>query len=127
MEANLESVRQILESQLEQAVPARGLRESIHIHQVADPVDMTQQATEREMAVRDLDRGSSLVRRLRAAIERLNNGSYGICMLCEEDIAPKRLKAMPWAELCIRCQERADTLGSETDDLRNFTEHAEAA
>jgi len=69
---------------------------------------MTQQATEREMAVRGLDRDSVMVRRLRAAIDRLDHGSYGKCAGCEEEISPKRLKALPWAELCIDCQESAD-------------------
>jgi DnaK suppressor protein len=108
MSMNFESIRQTLESQLQAASSIRYLRESIQIHQAADPVDMTQQAAEREMAVRGLDRDSVLVRHLRAAIERLNNGSYGKCADCEEEISPKRLKALPWAELCIDCQEATD-------------------
>jgi DnaK suppressor protein len=106
---NFESARQILESQLKEAAPTQGLRESIRIHQVADPVDLTQQAADREMAVHNLDRDSALMRRIRSAIERVNNGSYGVCLECEEEIAPKRLKAIPWAELCIQCQETADS------------------
>ena len=113
MKTNFESARQILESQLKEAAPTQGLRESIRIHQVADPVDLTQQAAEREMAVHNLDRDSTLVQRLRAAIERLDDGTYGVCLQCEEQIAPKRLKAIPWAELCIICQEAADRLNSE--------------
>ena len=108
MKANLGLVRRVLESQLKEAAPTRGLRESIRINQVADPLDMTQQAAEREVAVLNLDRDTALARRLRSAIERLNDGSYGVCLQCEEDIAPKRLRAIPWAELCIRCQEMAD-------------------
>ena len=108
MKTNLGLVRRVLESQLKEAAPTRGLRESIRIHQVADPLDMTQQAAQREVAVLNLDRDTALARRLRSAIERLNDGSYGVCLQCEEDIAPKRLKAIPWAELCIGCQEMAD-------------------
>ena len=110
MKANLGLVRRILEAQLKEATPTRGLRESIRIHQVADPLDMTQQAAEREVAVLNLDRDTALARRLRSAIERLDDGSYGVCLQCEEEIAPNRLKAIPWAELCIRCQEMADRL-----------------
>ena len=54
------SVRHILESKLREAAPTRGMRDSIHIHQVADAVDMTQQAAEREMAVHKLDRDTAL-------------------------------------------------------------------
>jgi DnaK suppressor protein len=88
------------------------MRESIHIHQTADPVDMTQQAAERDLAVHRLDRESALARRVRAAIQRLNDGSYGICLQCDEEVAPNRLKAIPWAELCISCQETADRSSS---------------
>jgi len=120
MKTNFESVRQILESQLKEAAPTQGLRESIRIHQVADPVDLTQQAAEREMAVHNLDRDSALMRRIRSAIERVNNRSYGVCLECEEDIAPKRLKAIPWAERCIQCQETADCQAGRNEN-GNFT------
>ena len=122
MRLDLKLVQQRLESQLRETSSTRELRESIRIHQLADPVDMTQQVAEREMAVRSLDRESTLARRVRLAIERLKDGSYGICLQCEEEIAPKRLEAIPWAELCIECQEKADvsTLSREavpfTDD-----------
>jgi DnaK suppressor protein len=108
MEGNLELIRQTLESQLKGTGLTKGMRESIRIHQLADPVDMTQQAAERELAVQTLDRDSSLARRLRSAIERVDAGSYGVCLHCEEEIAPKRLRALPWAELCIDCQEESD-------------------
>jgi DnaK suppressor protein len=109
MEGNLELIRQTLESQLKGTGATKGMRESIRIHQLADPVDMTQQAAEREMAVQTLDRDSTLARRLRSAIDRIDAGSYGTCLHCEEEIAPKRLRALPWAELCINCQEESDS------------------
>ena len=108
MEGNLAFIRQAMESQLKSTGPTRGMRDSILIDQHADPVDMTQQATEREMVVQSLDRDSTLTRRLRSAIDRIDAGLYGICLHCEEEIAPKRLKALPWAELCIHCQEESD-------------------
>jgi len=108
MNDNLAAIRRELESHLRRAIPGRGARESIRISQVADPLDMTQQAAERELAVVNLDRGTATARRLRAAMDRVDIGTYGVCLECEEHIAPNRLKAIPWAELCIRCQEAAD-------------------
>ena len=102
------SIRQLLESRLMDAVKANGSRESIRIQQVADPIDMTMQAAERELAMHTLDRHTLLGRQLRLAIDRIKDGTYGICRECDEAIAPKRLKAIPWALLCIRCQEKAD-------------------
>jgi len=118
MTANLRTVRRMLESRLKGALPTRGLRESIHIHPVADPLDITQQAADREVAVRNLDRESTLARQLRSAIQRVDDGSYGVCLQCEEEIAPNRLKAIPWAELCIRCQEHADRMGATRASFR---------
>jgi DnaK suppressor protein len=127
MKANLESVRQMLETRIREVAPTRGLRESIRIHQVADPLDMTQQAAEREIAVHNLDRDSALVQRLRSAIARVNDGSYGVCLHCEEEIATKRLKAIPWAELCIQCQEMADRSASSNETVGITSLYMEAA
>ena len=113
MKVELKLSRHILERHLKEANSNRGLTDSIRIHQVADPVDMTQQAADRDVAVRMLDRESVLARRIRSALDRIQDGSYGICLQCEEQIAPKRLKAMPWAELCISCQEQADRRASQ--------------
>ena len=113
MKVELKLARHILERHLKEASSNRGLSDSIRIHQVADPVDMTQQAADRDVAVQILDRESVLARRIRSALDRIQDGSYGICLQCEEEIAPKRLKAMPWAELCIACQEQADKYASQ--------------
>lgn len=44
------------------------------------------------------------------ALDRLNTGDYGICLACNEPIAPKRLRAISWARYCVACQE---TVGRE--------------
>jgi DnaK suppressor protein len=124
---DLKLVRQMLESQLKETATSRKLGDAIRIDQVADPTDMTQQAAERDVAVQILDRESVLVRQLRSAIDRVEDGSYGICLQCEEAIAPKRLKAIAWAELCIHCQERADDLTRQRAPAIPFEDRTEAA
>jgi len=42
---------------------------------------------------------------LNGALRRLEEGEYGVCAECGEEIAPKRLKAIPWAKYCIHCQD----------------------
>jgi DnaK suppressor protein len=127
MTANLESVRHVLERQLAEATaPTRELRVSMLIQQVADPLDMTLQAAERELTVQRLGLSSTLARRIQSAIERLDNGSFGLCLKCEGYIAPKRLNALPWAELCILCQEEADR-GPGQGAVRRVLDEAEAA
>jgi DnaK suppressor protein len=99
-----------------QAEIAGGLRnrEGIAIEKTADALDEVQLAGERELAIRNLDRESHLLRSVRAALSRIADGSYGICLHCEEDISPKRLAAVPWTAYCIKCQEAADRHEFET-------------
>ena len=124
MKADFRMVREILESHLKAASSRRKSGDSIHIHQVADPADMTQESADRDVMVQILDRESTLVRRLRTAIARINDGSYGLCLKCEEKIAPARLRAIPWAELCLRCQEKAEYLPSRLERAAKWPEAA---
>ena len=104
----LDKYKKILEAR--QAELARGLRnrDDIAIEKTPDALDEVQLAGERELAIRNLDRESSLLRNVRLALARIADGSYGTCMHCDEEIKPKRLDAVPWTPYCIRCQEAAD-------------------
>ena len=50
------------------------------------------------------------------ALARIADGSYGVCLHCEEDISPKRVNAVPWAAFCIKCQEQVDRHEIEVED-----------
>jgi len=104
----LDKYKAMLEAK--QAELSGGLRnrDEIAIEKTPDALDEVQLAGERELAIRNLDREASLLRNVRAALFRINDGSYGVCLHCEEEIKPKRLDAVPWAGYCIRCQEAAD-------------------
>jgi DnaK suppressor protein len=65
-------------------------------------------ANERELAIETLNRQAGLLGQVNKALDRIKDGSYGTCEECESAISPRRLAALPWASLCIRCQERAD-------------------
>src|SRR5947208_8504722 len=90
-------------------------REGIAIEKTADALDEVQLAGERELAIRNLDRESNLLRNVKGALARIADGSYGVCMHCEEDIKIKRLDAVPWTKYCIKCQEAADRHEFETE------------
>jgi DnaK suppressor protein len=83
-------------------------RDGIRVERSADQLEEIQQASERALAVCNLDRHFSHLRNVRAALRRTQEGSFGICQQCDDDIAPKRLLAVPWAQFCIRCQEAVD-------------------
>src|SRR2546421_2096602 len=93
-----------------QAELSAGLRnrEDIAIEKTPDAIDEVQLAGERELAIRNLDRESSLLRNVNGALARVADGSYGVCLHCDDDIKTKRLDAVPWTKYCITCQEAAD-------------------
>ncbi len=119
--SELSRFRKILEGRQSELAKVLRNREGITIEKSADALDEVQHAAERELAIRNLDRESHLLRNVKAALQRIDEGSYGTCLHCEEDISPKRLEAVPWAAYCIRCQEIADRsqdVSSESlDDL----------
>src|SRR5215471_15933188 len=104
----LNKFKEALENKQAELAQVLRNREGITIEKSADALDEVQNAAERELAIRNLDRESQLLRSVRAALARLDEGTFGICLHCEEDISPKRLNAVPWTPFCIQCQERAD-------------------
>ena len=100
-----------LESRLERPATGADKRQDIHIQQSPDALDQTQFAAERDLTVSLLNRESEISRRVRAALQRMDDGAYGSCLACEDPISPKRLQAVPWAELCLGCQESSDFNG----------------
>lgn len=80
----------------------------IAIESAPDELDNVQMAGDREMAITNLDRITLLLTDIRRALGRLGDGTYGVCQNCEEEINPKRLKAVPWTPYCLHCQEAAD-------------------
>ena len=104
----MERYKKLLEARKAEIDESLRNRDEIAIEKAADAIDEVQLAGERELAIRNLDRESILLRSVRAALARIEDGSFGTCMHCEEDISPKRLNAVPWAPYCIRCQEAAD-------------------
>jgi DnaK suppressor protein len=83
-------------------------REEITIERTADQLEEIQAASERALAVCNLDREFNQLRNARAALRRIQEGSFGTCQQCDDDIHPKRLSAVPWATFCLRCQEAVD-------------------
>lgn len=111
-----------LKAQLQDAQSPAETRESIKItngadgNQTPDALDQVQLAQDREIAIRTADKNSKKRRLIAAAIKRLQEESYGICLDCENSIATKRLEALPWAECCIQCatsREQSEPLDDE--------------
>ena len=83
-------------------------RDGIAVERSADQLDEIQAASQCALAVSNLDREFNQLRNARAALRRIQEGSFGTCQQCDDDIHAKRLAAVPWAQFCIRCQEALD-------------------
>jgi DnaK suppressor protein len=116
--SELSKYRNGLEAKQAELVQTVRNRDGIAIEKSPDALDEVQHATERELAIRNLDRASNLLRNVRGALRRIEESSFGVCLHCEEDISPKRLAAVPWTAFCIQCQEIADR--SQGDSADNF-------
>jgi len=82
---------------------------------VPDPGDESVQSLIQDLDQAEASRDLSELRTLDAARARMDDGSYGICTNCGQDIGFERLRASPGAERCIRCQ----TLFEKTHGSQN--------
>ena len=101
-------LQEILERKEAELVQTLRMRDGIAIEKSADQMDEIQYASERDLAIRKVDRESTLLREVKAALRRIHDGSFGTCIDCDWAISPKRLAAVPWALRCIQCQDAAD-------------------
>lgn len=73
-----------------------------------DPTDRASLESDRNFTLRIRDRERRLIVKIKDALERLANGTYGICEECGEDISEQRLKARPVTTLCIDCKKKQE-------------------
>ena len=107
-DADLKKYREILESkrdELSHAAPARtpatepGARSG-------DWIDHSSQESDLHVRLALKQTDSKLLRAIEEAIHRIDNGTYGICMDCENDVPLVRLDAVPWTRVCVECKEK---------------------
>lgn len=87
--------------------------QGLAVEKVADTMDEITQNAQRSLTVETLSRRAGLLRGIEEALDRIEDGSYGTCLSCQEPISVKRLTALPWAELCINCQQATEERSQE--------------
>ncbi len=113
----LHQFKKMLEAQ--QAAAAGALNEDrmyIIVQRSADLLDEISYLADRDLAIASVNRSSGQLRHIRMALARIEEGEFGTCLDCGEAIGLKRLMAVPWAPLCVGCQEAAD--GNQKEDVR---------
>lgn len=113
----LEEFRQILQEQLETLLRDAGRTVSEMTDEKTnfpDPTDRASLESDRNFELRIRDRERKLIMKIREALDRIDEGEFGVCESCGEDISEPRLKARPVTTLCIDCkteQERQEKIG----------------
>jgi RNA polymerase-binding transcription factor len=111
--------QKVLEAKRNELLLGTSDRDEIRIENAAEDFDRIQQRMNREVAIRNFDRESRLLKSVEEALARIETGDFGVCLRCDETIPEKRLKAVPWASHCLSCQEKLDrrrAMGELEDD-----------
>ena len=126
----LDRFKSILAARVAELEKVLRFRELLTVEPSPDHVDEVQKASDRALAISNLDRESQQLREARDAISRLRRGSFGVCEQCGERIHRKRLVAVPWTAFCIQCQEEQDRDRRQIDGrgwTRQYMRGADAA
>ncbi|HSN91236.1 MAG TPA: TraR/DksA C4-type zinc finger protein [Anaeromyxobacteraceae bacterium] len=108
----LERYRNILEAQLDAIVGHREVAvqeiSGAGGEDIPDPTDRATVESDRNWSLRLHDRDRRLASKIRAALERLEEGTFGVCESCARPISQARLRARPVTTLCIDCKTEAE-------------------
>jgi DnaK suppressor protein len=114
-ERGLSERRAVLEAKVAELEVVFRDRSGLAIESSADLLDTIRMATDRDVLVQRLNMSVCTLSDVHEAIAALDSGEYGTCEDCEERISAKRLDAIPWARVCVHCQEARDRRRVDTD------------
>jgi len=77
----------------------------------ADLLDEASKSSERRLLSSLSINDAQLYRQIEAALRKIEKGTYGLCEECRNPIPPRRLKVLPYATYCVRCQEAIEKMG----------------
>ena len=77
------------------------------------PADLGTDNYEQETAVSLLANESQLLEQVSAALARIDQGTFGCCRECGQDVEPERLNALPYTPYCMACAARVEAEGSQ--------------
>ena len=106
--AALSKYREILERKREELLASTPTRQPTTEpgSKSGDWIDQSSQESDLHVHLAMKQTDTKVLRAIEEAIHRMDQGVYGICMDCEEEIKPARLAAVPWTRVCIDCKEK---------------------
>ena len=115
--SHIKKVKTLLKSRHDALSKRVHNRNGIAVEKAADTMDEVALAEERDLATRLLERDFADIRLVEAALARIKNGTYGLCLRCDEPISLNRLRVMPHAAFCVDCQEAVERDGASAVSL----------
>ena len=76
--------------------------------EVEDPIDYVNSTVQRAASFQETSIAAQMLSQVRAALQRIEDGTYGRCIDCDRAIEMRRLEAVPWASYCLEDQEKHD-------------------
>lgn len=110
---DLTKIREILlDQQLALAAEIQNAENKLQqdIEEDPDQFDLANTRFQQEIVVGRLSHTKQRLAQVQAALTRLDEGKYGICARCGNEINPERLRAIPYTAFCVNCQERFERL-----------------
>ena len=106
--SELSKYREILERKRDELLSSTPLRQPTTEpgSKSGDWIDQSSQESDVHVHLALKQTDTKLLRAIEEAIHRMDQGIYGICLDCEEEIKPARLEAVPWTRVCIDCKEK---------------------
>lgn len=107
-QGDVERLRQKLEFQLQET--RQSLRrmeqeaQSLDTESTKDSADRCVISVSKESLFERSSQRRTVLRLIEAALKRISDGSFGMCVSCAEEIQDQRLQALPWTQFCLRCQ-----------------------
>ncbi|MFZ1140006.1 MAG: TraR/DksA family transcriptional regulator [Candidatus Sulfotelmatobacter sp.] len=107
--SDTEKLKGKLELQLEEVLQSLGRVEAekrlLDVDSAKDSADRCVTSLSNESLFERSSQRRTILRLIEAALRRIAEGSFGVCVTCGEVIQDRRLEALPWTQFCLRCQE----------------------
>ncbi len=97
IQAQIDNIEERLNSQASQAI-------ATDTNEMADEIDRASVEEARRLELNRIEHDKLHLRKLKAALKRIDEGDFGYCESCGDEIAEKRLQARPESRFCVECQ-----------------------
>ncbi len=105
--SDLKKFKALLQEKRDATIASTGKKtywENMEDTRHGDFVDQASNDNEVHVNIKLRKTDAKLLRAIEAALSRVENGTYGTCTMCKEEITHARLKAVPWTSACIECK-----------------------